>query len=91
MECRDILFYKMRTTSYAVKRLFIGSCRKPVDGRIWFYDSILCVLGSIVGQENFFPHETEQFVRLFRYGVVALDIYRVTVLPNGSHILRNAK
>ena len=46
---------------------------------------------SGVNQEHFFPHETEQFMRLFRYGVVALDIYRVTVLPNGSHVLRNAK
>ena len=42
-------------------------------------------------QELFFPHETEQFVRLFRHGVVALDIYRVTSMPSGGHVLRNAK
>ena len=39
----------------------------------------------------FLPHETEQFVHLFRYGLVALDIYRVTTLPNGSYSLRSAK
>lgn len=46
---------------------------------------------SASNQELFFPHETEQFVRLFRHGVVALDIYRVTNLSNGNHVLRNAK
>ena len=57
----------------------------------------LCVLRppllppSASNQELFFPHETEQFVRLFRHGVVALDIYRVTNLSNGNHVLRNAK
>ena len=41
----------------------------------------------------FLPHETEQFVRLFRYGLVALDIYRITTLPSGSYMysLRSAK
>jgi len=39
----------------------------------------------------FLPHETEQFVRLFRFGLVALDIYRVTILPNNTYILRSSK
>ena len=39
----------------------------------------------------FLPHETEQFVRLFKHGLVALDIYRVTSSPSGTHILRSAK
>ena len=42
-------------------------------------------------QKIFLPHETEQFVRLFRFGLVALDIYRVTSLPNSAYILRNSK
>ena len=41
-------------------------------------------------QKIFLPHETSVFVRLLKHGLVALDIYRVTVLPNGVHILRNA-
>ena len=39
----------------------------------------------------FLPHETEQFVRLFRHGLVALDIYRVSTLPNGTYSLRSSK
>ena len=42
-------------------------------------------------QKVFLPHETEQFVRLFRFGLVALDIYRVTILPNNTYILRSSK
>ncbi|XP_064401908.1 transformation/transcription domain-associated protein-like isoform X2 [Halichondria panicea] len=42
------------------------------------------------GQKVFLPHETLQFVRLFRHGLVALDIYRVNNLPNGGHTLRSA-
>ena len=40
----------------------------------------------------FLPHEMEQFVRLFRYSLVALDIHRVTTpQPSGSYNLRSAK
>ena len=48
----------------------------------------LCIAAQL--QKVFLPHETTVFVRLLKYGLVALDIYRVTVLPNGVHILRNA-
>ena len=39
----------------------------------------------------FLPHETEMFIQLLKYGLVALDIYRITVLPNNTHVLRNSK
>ena len=49
----------------------------------------LCYVAAQL-QKVFLPHETTVFVRLLKYGLVALDIYRITVLPNGVHILRNA-
>ena len=51
-----------------------------------------CCCSVAAGQQKLFlPRETEVFVKLLRYGLVALDIYRVTVLPNGAHSLRNSK
>ena len=41
--------------------------------------------------KTFLPHETKYFIDLFRYGLIALDIYRVTVHPSGVYILRNSK
>ncbi|KAL5497639.1 hypothetical protein EMCRGX_G014148 [Ephydatia muelleri] len=46
---------------------------------------------SIKPQKLFLPHETHHFVDLFRYGLVALDVYRVTTNVNtGVHVLRSA-
>ncbi len=39
----------------------------------------------------FLPQETEVFVRLLKFGLLALDIYRITVLPSGAYVLRNSK
>ena len=52
-----------------------------------------CVFDYLANQtpKVFLPHETEQFVHLFRHGLVALDVYRVNTLPNGSHTLRGPK
>ena len=51
----------------------------------------MLIFAASQAQKVFQPHETEHFMRLFRFGLVALDIYRVTTLPNGSHVLRSAK
>ena len=60
--------------------------------------SCVCILCSVVftvatqPQKLFLPHETHHFVDLFRYGLVALDVYRVTTnLTSGVHVLRSAK
>ena len=63
----------------------------------------VCMCGFIYGvyvfffllasqpQKTFQSHETEVFLRLLKYGLMALDIYRVTMLPNGVLVLRNSK
>ena len=49
------------------------------------------VSSTAASQKLFFPRETEVFVKLLKYGLIALDIYRVTVLSTGAHSLRNSK
>ena len=50
--------------------------------------TVMYTLTAAQTPKVFLPHETEQFVCLFRYGLVALDMYRVTTLPNGSYSRR---
>ncbi|XP_019851030.1 PREDICTED: transformation/transcription domain-associated protein [Amphimedon queenslandica] len=77
-DCRAIvktLVCGMKTITWGA-----GSCRLP---------------GSAVDyasqpQKTFQSHETEVFLRLLKYGLMALDIYRVTMLPNGVLVLRNS-
>ena len=99
-DCRGIvktLVCGMKTITWGA-----GSCKIP--GKVDFCKSHYCVKNihydcvwlsfNFVANQTpkvFLPHETEQFVRLFRYGLVALDIYRVTTLPSGSYSLRSAK
>ena len=50
---------------------------------------LLCYVAAQL-QKVFLPHETMVFVQLLKHGLVALNIYCISVLPNGVHILRNA-
>ena len=77
-DCRGIvktLVCGMKTITWGA-----GSCKVPGT----------TVDFSSHNQKVFLPQETEQFVKLFRFGLVALDIYRVTSTPTGTYILRSA-
>lgn len=52
-----------------------GSCKLPGDLMIPVYPQ---------GNKVFLPSETEIFIRLLKYALVALDVYQISVNPSGT-------
>ncbi|XP_065666832.1 transformation/transcription domain-associated protein isoform X3 [Hydra vulgaris] len=52
-----------------------GSCKLPGDITISVYPQ---------GNKVFLPSETEIFIRLLKYALVALDVYQISINPTGT-------
>eukprot|EP00794_Sanderia_malayensis_P003404 gene3404-3894_t len=58
-----------------------GSCKLPSDIQIPVYPQ---------GNKVFLPSETKIFIRLLKYALEALDVYQISVSPNGNGFIKMA-